>query len=193
MMTPPGDVPVHEVQLGDIVVLPDGRALTVRCRVSLGAPVGNMAGFLVAGELDVLLATPAHEGLEFGVYVPIAYMPEDPKRLRLAYDGVSRYWAPHLPAAGQAMAEVLYQVYEVRGSIDPIVVIHRGPEQVVFIKASYARPEHVRFTAMPRVTDNEHDVERVSSVVVPAGLPIPQPSRETETTRRRRRFTRAGR
>ena len=179
-------IPVHDVQLGDIVVLPDGRALTVRSHVALGAPVGNMAGFLLAGELDVLLSVPSSSTMDFAVYVPISYMPEDPKRLRLTYDGVTRYWAPHLPAYGQAMGELVYQVYDVRGSIDPIVVVHRGNEQVVFIKASTARPEHLRFTAMPRHTGNEQDAPRHSATVTPVGVPAPdrQPARETRTSRR---------
>lgn len=174
----PIQTPLADVALGDIVVLPDGRALTVRSRVTLPAPVGSMAGFVICGEMEILLSTPSSTGGPVNVYVPINYLPESAARARTVCEGAANYWAPHLPAMSGAMGEILYRVVEVRGSIDPIVIVYRGQEVIVFIRATYARSSDLNVLSMSRDAGNDVDVTRHAGVVTPAAVPaqVPVPS-----------------
>lgn len=166
------DHPLQAVELGDVVVLPDGRAMTVRGRVGLPTPVGSMSGFLIGGELEVLLSLPTLIESPIAVYVPIDYLPESAAKARTVYEGAMRYWAPHLPALTGAMGELLYRVVAVRGSVDPIVIVYRGPEVIVFIRASYADGRDLRVLYMRRDVDNAVDLDRhAASVHVPGGGP----------------------
>jgi hypothetical protein len=160
-------LPLAGVALGDIVSLPDGRAYTARSRVSLPMPVGTMAGFIILGELDVLLSLPPTVRSPVNVYVPVPRLPEyaKGKRALTVYQGATRYWSPHLPAVGGAMGELLYRVLEVRAQLDPIVLVYRGEELIVFVKASYAWPQDLRVESMDRGVDNEIAVARFAAVV----------------------------
>lgn len=162
------DLPLAHLALGDVVVLPDGRGMTVRARVDLPAPVGSMNGFVIAGELEVLLSAPTRNESPVLVYVPIDYLPEAAERARTAYEGVMNYWAPHLPALSGAMGELLYRVVSIRGSVDPIVIVYRGPEVIVFIRAAYANGDDLRVLYMRRDVDNDVDLERHIGLVSPA-------------------------
>lgn len=166
------NTPLAGLALGDIITLPDGRDLTVRSLVSLTQPVGSMAGFVLLGELELLLSIPSLLGAPDGVYLPIERFPVPTSNTRCASEGAARYWAPHLPALGQAMGEIYYRVIEVRGSIDPVVVIYRGPEAVVFVRTGYTFDGELRITALRRDPSNENvDVDRHAADVVVAPAP----------------------
>lgn len=169
--------PLATVALGDIVSLPDGRDYTARGRVSLPQPVGSMAGFIIGGELDVLLSLPPSVRTPISVYVPTSELPEYARgqRSRCVYEGAIRYWAPHLPAVSGAMGELLYRVLEVRGQIDPIVLIYRGSELIVFVRSTDVYPFDIRVVAMDRGVDNEVDVTRYAAVVMPQPDPVVVP------------------
>lgn len=172
--SPAASLPLADVQLGDVVVLPDGRAMTARARVSLPVPCGSMAGFVIVGEMDALLSTPPTANGPVAVYVPIGYVPSG--QVRPVHEGVARYWAPHLPALGGAMGEIAYRVMEVRGSVDPIVCTWRSGELIVFIRASYARGSDLQLMRMARGVDNEVALARHSALVtqpVPATEEVP--------------------
>lgn len=158
--------PLADIALGDIVVLPDGRAMTARSKANLTHPVGSMASFVIAGEMEVLLSVPARAGDNILVYVPIDYVPESAENARVAAVGAANYWAPHLPALRGAMGEITYRVLEVRGSVDPIVIVYRGNEVIVFIRATFALPGELQVMAMRRSDANDVDVIRHAAVVI---------------------------
>jgi hypothetical protein len=159
------DLPLAHIELGDVIVLPDGRAMTARAKVSLPEPVGSMAGFVIAGELETLLSVPTRVESPILVYVPIDYLPEAAARARTAYEGAMRYWAPHLPALSGAMGELLYRVVAIRGSVDPIVIVYRGPEVIVFIRAAHASASDLRVLYMQRGVDNDLSMDRHAAFV----------------------------
>lgn len=174
-------VPLAATALGDIITLPDGRSLTARSRVSLPSPCGTMSGFIVAGELDVLLSLPPSVHSPINVYVPTPRLPVPESRCRTIWKGATRYWAPHAPAVGGAMGELYYRVLEVRGQVDPIVLIYRGNEMIVFIKASFAYPQDLSVQLMDRGVDNETAVQRYAAVVREDATPlIPAPVRQPQ-------------
>ena len=184
-------LPLARIELGDIISLPDGRGLTARSRVTLPQPVGSMVGFVIAGELEVLLSSPTSAAEPIGVYTPINHLPAAARHCRTVVEGTARYWAPHLPALGGAMGEIVYHVVEVRGQIDPAVLVWRGEELTVFIKATIAQPEDLRVMYMPRSNDNEVAVERHSGTLVPSAdpmVPAEQPLPVAVPDRKRRRL-----
>lgn len=142
-----------------------------------------MSTFVVLGEFDALLsATPVPNGPVL-VYVPVTYLPEAASRARVEIEGVASYWAPHLPAVSGAMGEILYRVITVPGAIDPLVLTYRGPELVVFIRATQADADQLHFLHMRRDVDNQMPVARHSGIVrsprfdpAPNHLPVEEPA-----------------
>jgi hypothetical protein len=182
------DMPLAHIELGDVVVLPDGRAMTARAKVSLPEPVGSMAGFVIGGELEALLSVPSRSESPVLIYVPIDYLPEAANRARTVYEGAMRYWAPHLPALSGAMGELLYRVVALRGSVDPIVIVYRGPEIVVFIRASQAAAGDLQVLYMQRGVDNDIAMDRHAAFTSPiereAQVEIFEPARVDRYVRR---------
>lgn len=169
-------IPLTEVELGDVVMLPDGRALTARIKVDLPGPVGSMSSFVVCGEMEILLSVPATPNAPFNIYVPVDYFPGSLEHAQTRYEGAASYWAPHLPGITGAMAEVLYRVVEVRGSVDPVVIIYRGAEFIVFIRTSYAFGSDLKVLHMPRSDANDYDVVRHAGIVdAPVAVPQQEP------------------
>lgn len=176
---------LSDTVLGDVVVLPDGRALTVRSRVDLPVQIGSINGFVLMGELEALLGFPPLDADPFLVYQPVPYLPVDPSRCRLAAEGVTRYWAPHLPAASGAMGEVAYRVLEVRGQLDPVVIVYRSSEMVVFVRTAIAFGNDLKVLAMDRPLSDSDPVARHAAFVdrpawvqpTPVQQPVPEPAR----------------
>jgi hypothetical protein len=169
--------PLAFVALGDLVALPDGRRLSVRSRVQLPSPEGSMSAFLLCGELEVLLSLPPQERSPVGVYVPIPYLPAEAEDAKVVFEGVTSYWAPHLPSVAGAMGELAWRVLRLRNKLDPMVAVYRGRELVVFVKASEASLEDLSVWFMPRTGDNDAAVVRHSALIgAPAAAPVPQRS-----------------
>jgi len=166
------EYPLAHIELGDVIVLPDGRAMTARGKVSLPGPVGSMSGFIIGGELETLISIPSHSESAALLYVPIDHLPEGAARARTVYEGAMRYWAPHLPALTGAMGELLYRVVAIRGSVDPIVIIYRGSEIIVFIRASQVHPDDLRILYMSREAENDIEMDRHTAVVIEPGRDI---------------------
>lgn len=175
-------VPLAYVALGDVVMLPDGRQMSVRAKSALTVPIGSMAGFVVCGELDLLLSTPATANGPVHIYAPVDNLPGLAQRARVVAEGAARYWAPHLPAIRGAMAELAYRILEVRGSIDPVVLMYRGPEVIKFVKAGTVPSEDLRVLYMDRSQSNDIDVVRhraalPSTASLPGSPPQALPAR----------------
>lgn len=168
---PSESLPLAHVALGDIVALPDGRRMTVRCRADLGVPLGSMGGFVIAGELEALLSIPACEGVPVGLYRPLQRWDEYANRAKVVAEGVARYWAPHLPALRGAMGELGYQILDVRGQIHPIVAVRRGEEVILFVRISDVATEHLWLLYMERSPNNDVDVARHAGYLTPLAAP----------------------
>ena len=181
---------MHTLDLGDTVTLPDGRELTVRAvERRLSVAVGTMAGWLLAGEIGpsaTLISTPASPDGPVVLYTPLQNVPAAARSATPMCEGVASYWAPHLPNLSGAMGEIPYKVCAVRGKVDPMVLIWRGRELIVFVKSATTTPDALRYWFLRRdAAATEKDVARVSSVVhernhVPA--PVPEHAHELYRT-----------
>lgn len=170
------------VELGDEVRLPDGRLTTVRAvERELSHPVGTMAGFVLAGEVGpgaALLGMPPSPDGAVTLYAPLDSVPAHARSAREVVAGVVAYWAPHLPGLSGAMGELGYKVCVVRGSVDPMVLVWRGRELVVFIRSAVADPGLLRVRHLQRdPSRTERHVDRVAAVVRPTeDIPAADPS-----------------
>jgi hypothetical protein len=156
--------------LGDVLVMPDSSRGTVRCVVrSLAARVDAFTGFLLVGEIGPdcrLLTFSPDPAVNVGVYAPQSQVPEFARNASELVSGVATYWAPHVRGISGAMSEVGYKVARVRGQLDPMVLLWRGGEMVVFVKSFDAPGDAFLLKQLPknsRVT--EVSVDRVTSVV----------------------------
>jgi hypothetical protein len=185
---------LRALNLGDIVSLPDGREQTVRAmEQSLATPVGQMAGWVLAGEVGpqaTLLAVPSQPNGEVVLYTPLEDVPPSARSANTVVEGVVSYWAPHLPGLSGAMGELGYKVCSIRASREPMVLLWRGREMVVFVKSAVADPDNLRYLFLQRDPNaTERDVTRHSATVVKPGQPRSAPSgaptRHAEPAKRR--------
>jgi hypothetical protein len=171
------------LELGDIVTLPDGRQLTVRAlERTLRTPVGSMHGFVLGGEVGpqaTLLSIPAGPDAPVVLYTPLEHIPASARDARPVVEGVVSYWAPHLPNLSGAMGELGFKVCAIRGQIDPMVLMWRGHERVVFVRSAVASLSQLGFLCMSRdPSATEIDQARHAARVVPAGIGIGVPDTE---------------
>lgn len=145
---------IRDLQLGDIVTLGVGHALTVRgVEQNLAVIVGNMAGFVLLGEIGpqaALLSIPPDNHSPISVYTPLEEIPPHARSAVPLCSGVISYWAPHLPGFSGAQGELGYKVAKVHGSLDPMVLIWRREERVVFLRSASFEPSTLRITRLPR-------------------------------------------
>jgi hypothetical protein len=160
---------LRTIALGDVITLPDGDSLVASARVELPTTLGSMAGFIVAGELEVLLSLPATDGQSMLTYSRHPRIPENTHRV-LA-EGLMNYWAPHLPPIQGAMGEIRYRLVSLRGSIHPVVIIYRGTEVVVFIHSGHVNTTDLEVTSMHRGDTTDIDIVRTTAKVV-ARVPV---------------------
>lgn len=185
-----------DVQLGDVVTIGAGQSFSVRAvERELAEPVGTMHGFVLAGEVgpqSALLSIPASAHDPVGVYTPLDHIPVHARTAIPVCQGVVSYWAPHLPNLSGAQGELGYKVARVRGSVDPMVLVWRGDERVVYMHSSTFPINHLRFTCLPRdASSTEIDQRRHAAVVhqevtTPYEVPAPVPLAEPVPARRRR-------
>lgn len=180
-------VSLVDVDLGDIVTLPDGRELTVRARVvPIAEVVGSMTGFVLAGEIGpnaALLSVPSRPDGPTIIYAPLDHVPSFARDAQPVCEGAMSYWAPHLPGFSGAMGELTYRVCRIRGHVEPMILVWRGNELVVFLRSSTTPAHTLQYLLMPRSADTEIDVIRTAAVVHGAdehiGVPL-QPTRAPE-------------
>jgi len=169
------------VALGDIVILPDGSARTARCRGELPAAQGAVAGFLIVGEMELLLTLPTDASGPVDVYVPLGYVPDRLHAAQLVAEGAARYWAPHLPGVSGAMGELLFRVVRAPGSIDLSFLLYRGAELVVYTRSTFAWSQDLAVEFLPRSDRSEGEIQRFASTVAPSpAIPRPQPATPQE-------------
>lgn len=166
--------PLLELALGDIVTLPDGATYSIRSLVKFKEAVEDVAGFLLLGEMEAVLAIPPATNAPVSMYLPVNRFPHTRSQTVSVADGVTRYWAPHLPSAGKAMGEIMYRVVTSIGSVTPTMVLYRGPDAVVYVSAGQFRQERLSVSCMPRDASNEDVVVQRHSGdvdVTPAFVP----------------------
>jgi len=176
---------IEALRLGDIVTLPDGRCLSLRMLAPLPANPLSLGALLVLGDLEMLLA-PSSTSPAVSVMVPVESLPPGASAAKALCDGAAAFWAPHLPAAGGAMGEVLFRLLLLRNVFAPLVVIDRGGDHVFFLRIGEVDRNFLRYTRMGSSNLSDVPVERFSAVVdpVPArdldpteARPLPRPSR----------------
>lgn len=120
--------------LGDIVSFPPDVQHTVRAVIRFRSPYGSVAGFVLLGEFDAAMSIPALQSVPAEISTPRDPSALDGQQVMLLQEGVTRYWAPHVPAVPGAMSEVKFKVLAVRGQEQPVLMCFRGPEKVVFVR-----------------------------------------------------------
>ena len=167
--------PLGECALGDVIGLPDGRTLTVRSIALLERAVATLAGFVILGECEYLVGAPATNRSPHTVYLPVGSLAAA-RGGHVVVEGAVAYWAPHLPALAGAMGELTFRVLDVPGSLDPWIVIHRGPETLVFVRTGEIDAGAFRITRMPRPHGADViEVVRHAAVVTPLPHQVPAP------------------
>ncbi len=176
---PTNRIPFEVIELGDMVALPDGHLHMARSKVMLPTPAGSMGGFILCGEFEVLLATPGEPGGPVGLYVPVPKLPS--QSLTTHAEGAANYWAPHLPSIQGAMAEVLWRVAMAPATPDPVTIMWRGAEPVIFAKAADYDQGDLGMLWAKRSDENQFGVTRETGMVqsptaLPEAAPVVQPA-----------------
>lgn len=168
---------LENAALGDLIQLPDGKTYTLRAHIKLPIPVSGITTFQILGELELALALPVTPANPALVYIASPHLPVDPNRCRVILEGNTRYWAPHLPANGGAMGEISYRVLEAKGLIDPILLVYRSKEMVVFVRSTQLWTKDIKHLQMERpLTDADPVKRHTAKVRKPAWVPETAPT-----------------
>jgi hypothetical protein len=171
---------LHGLELGDIVTIPPTPSLTVRALAHFKREALSLSGFVILGECEMLIATPAREKHEHYIYLPIGTL-SSAKGAALLTEGVASYWAPHLPSLTGAMGELPFRVIEVPGHTEPWVIVYRGPEVIVFMRTNELIEQSLSVLTMPRrSTADTIEIRRHAAIIqpLPASTPVVVPERE---------------
>jgi len=177
---------LSDLRLGDILTLPDSRSFSVRMLAPLPENALRIESLIVLGDLELLLA-PDRSGCVH-VLLPTESLPPGASTAKRLCDGASTFWAPHLPAVGGAMGEILFRVLLLRNVFAPLVVLDRSGEHVFFLRIGEVDARSLAAMRMPVSTLSETPVARFAAVVdqVPVKVldpaeerPLPKPSRVT--------------
>lgn len=155
--------------LGDLITLPDGRVLPIRAlEQQFAHDVGPLRGFALLGEIGpecMMLAIPTAVGTPLPVYSPLKDVPAGTPALREIISGVVSYWPPHLPGYKAAMGELGYKVFAVRGTVDPLIMMWRGRELVVFVKSGTVDPSSILVEHLSRKSGVDPQIRRYAATV----------------------------
>lgn len=175
---------LSDLRLGDILTLSDGRSFSVRMLAPLPENALRIEALVVLGDLEMLLA-PDRSG-QVHVMVPTESLPPGVATAKRLCDGASTFWAPHLPAVGGAMGEILFRVLLLRTVFAPLVVLDRSGEHVFFLRIGEVGGSSLSATRMPASALSSAPVARFAAVVDPVPVrsldpveerPLPRPSR----------------
>jgi hypothetical protein len=174
--------PLFDIALGDIVTIAGSHSYTVRAHAVWPTPIADLSGFVLLGELDMILGIPA-SGRPIDMYLPVTRFSVTSSVLQSVSEGAVRYWPPHMPSHGGVMAELLYRLLASTDRSDTGFIMYRSSEAVVFQRTTGLPYEHVQTSRMTRGSV-EGPVERhtASFTPVPAYVP-PSALYEKLTTR----------
>jgi hypothetical protein len=138
------------------------------------APIKDIVGFVLLGEMRLILDIPA-SGRAVDVYIPSDKTPDDPSHLASQAQGLVRYWAPHLPPVSGAMSELSYRLLTTPLRIDPVFILYRQGEAIIFIKSGQIPFSSLRTDRLDK-NSLETPVDRYSASLAPS--PVYQPTSE---------------
>lgn len=167
---------LSDLRLGDILTLPDSRSFSVRMLAPLPENALHLDSLIALGDLEMLLA-PERSG-SIHVLLPTESLPPGASTAKRLCDGASTFWAPHLPAVGGAMGEVLFRVLLLRNVFAPLVVLDRSGEYVFFLRIGELDAASVAAMRMPMSTLSEAPVARFAAVVDPVPVKVLNPAEE---------------
>lgn len=177
---------LSDLRLGDILTLSDGRSFSVRMLAPLTENALRIESLIALGDLELLLA-PDHTD-RVHVLLPTETLPPGASTAKRLCDGASAFWAPHLPAVGGAMGEILFRVLLLRNVFAPLVVLDRGGDHVFFLRVGDVDVASLSSLRMPVSALSGTPVARFAGVVDPVPVkvldpreerPLPKPSRVT--------------
>jgi hypothetical protein len=147
-------------------------------------PLG-LSALMVLGDLELLLA-PSAAASSVQLLLPVESLPPGAASAKPLCDGAAAFWAPHLPAIGGAMGEVLFRLLLLRAAFAPLVVVDRGGDHVFFLKIGDLDRTSLRCTRLPASALSDTPVARFAAVVDPVPVrtldpqharPLPVPAR----------------
>lgn len=160
------------LKLGDIMVLPDGRSFSVRMLASLSTNDLDFGLLCLLGDLELMLA-PSATSNSVQVLLPVESLPQADTSAKLLCDGAAAFWAPHLPAIGGAMGEVLFRLLLLISLFAPLVIVDRGQDRVFFLRIGELDASSLHVQRMPTSLLDMTSVPRFAAVLEPAVTPAP--------------------
>jgi hypothetical protein len=155
------------VRLGDLLDVDGCGPVTVRSVAALSAARPSFTGFVVCGELDVVVTVPHAAGIRPSVHRPRPVRPDEFCGAVSVAAGVSSFWAPHSPPEPTALGELAWRVVSVPGYPEDVFIVWRGQEAIAFTFSH--RPHRVGIHALPPHRTVAGHTRRQQAYVVPVG------------------------
>ena len=158
---------IQDISLGDMVTTPDGRTGSVRLLAMFPEGVSRpwrTGGFVILGDFDAVMVT-SRNTRAIAAYVPIESVPTHIAGSDLLAEGTAGFLAPHLPTEASALEPISWRAYRMVGQIEPLLVIYRGPQILVFLPATSFDISDVSVVHLPRSGSNVKSLSRHAVLV----------------------------
>jgi hypothetical protein len=165
---------IRDLALGDMVTTPDGRTASVRLLALFPEGVSRpwrTGGFVILGDFDAVLVTSRNTSA-IAAYVPIESVPTHVAGSDLLAEGRAGFLASHLPTDASALEPISWRAYSMVGQIEPLLVVYRGPQILVFLPATSFDSSDVTVVHLPRSGSNVKSVARHAVLVDLPAAPV---------------------
>jgi hypothetical protein len=155
----------EEVRLGDYLLV-NNEPRTVRGIIGAGHLPFKIKGYIILGELDYIVEIPT-EGKHCTILSPSTQTPNNGESVM---EGAITYFAPHLPAVGGAMGELLFRVVVSKGYSEPIILIYRNAEVIAYYKYDVLSTMSIRHERIKKSKAGNETTPRHAAIVNPPNL-----------------------
>lgn len=155
----------EELRLGDYLVV-NNEPRTVRGIITAGHLPFKIKGYIILGELDYIVEIPI-EGQHCTILSPSNIPPGNGESVM---EGAITYFAPHLPAIGGAMGELLFRVVVSKGYSEPIILIYRNAEVIAYYKYDVLKSSMIKHEKLKKSKASNEMTPRHAAIVNPPNL-----------------------
>jgi hypothetical protein len=136
------------LRLGDMVQLPAEGPLAVRGLSAYDDQSGRSSVFAILGDVDRVLL--GRDRDQVTAYVPIDQLPPRLVNGQVVAEGRCGYLAAHVPGNGDGLDVMAWRVLRLAGHLDPVVLLYRGPQLLVFLPVGRVDPATLRVVRLSR-------------------------------------------
>ena len=165
---------IQDLAIGDMVTTPEGRTASVRLLAMFPDGISRpwqTGGFVILGNFDAVMVTSRYT-TAITAYIPIESVPTHIASSALLAEGTAGFLAPHLPSDASALEPISWRAYRMVGRFEPLLVVYRGPQILVFLPATNFDTNDITVVHLPKSGSNVKPATRHTVLVDLPAAPV---------------------